>query len=458
MPAFDASALPGGDGAGTEQTPHLYTARVPNSVEDLTVMAGAMSSGAMVSITSEQDTSVSGGAVDLIVDDAGNVIDITVTAEDRSTMKYYRVTVTRASSTASTDATLSALTVTPGMGTSPDSMTLGTKFEYSVDLANNEASASVAIVATATDGAVVTVKKGNMVIADLATVAIDDGDNTITVEVLPPSFVAAQKKTYTLTINRARRNASDDARLSSLSLRGATLMPAFNASALPGGDGAAEQTPHLYTARVPNSVEDLTVMAGAMSSGAMVSITSEQDTSVSGGAVDLIVDDAGNVIDITVTAEDRSTMKYYRVTVTRVAATASPNADLMDLVLNLPTVTLDPAFDTANLPALMNGAHHFSASVSRGSDDIRVVPTRADADGAIVIVTSSTTAGVIDLVNADERTAGYEVDLVVGDNVITVNGDGCGRDDDEDLQNHNQSRGHRQHRIVRSKPEWPHSE
>ena len=31
-------------------------------------------------------------------------------------------------------------------------------------------------------------------------VAIDEGDNTITVEVLPPSFVAAQKKTYTLTI------------------------------------------------------------------------------------------------------------------------------------------------------------------------------------------------------------------------------------------------------------------
>ena len=65
-------------------------------------------------------------------------------------------------------------------------------------------------------------------------VDIDEGDNTITVEVLPPSFIAAQKKTYTLTINRARQNASDDARLSSLRVSSGTLMPAFDASDLPG--------------------------------------------------------------------------------------------------------------------------------------------------------------------------------------------------------------------------------
>ena len=110
---------------------------------------------------------------------------------------------------------------------------------------------------------VVTVKKGNMVIADLATVAIDEGDNTITVEVLPPSFVASQKKTYTLTINRARRNASDDDRLSSLRVSSGTLMPAFDASALPGGDGAGtDGTPHPYTVNVPHTIVEVTVMAG----------------------------------------------------------------------------------------------------------------------------------------------------------------------------------------------------
>ena len=143
----------------------------------------------------DSDTTRSGHQVDVTAEGSGDtVINIMVSAEDRTTLKYYRVTVTRAAVSASNDATLSALTVTPGMGTSPDSMTLGTKFEYSVDLANNEASASVAIVATATDGAVVTVKKGNMVIADLATVAIDDGDNTITVEVLPAELCRGAKE------------------------------------------------------------------------------------------------------------------------------------------------------------------------------------------------------------------------------------------------------------------------
>ena len=54
---------------------------------------------------------------------------------------------------------------------------------------------------------------GGKVIA-LQDISIDEGDNTITVDVLAPDFVAM--KTYTLTINRARRNASDNATLSSL--------------------------------------------------------------------------------------------------------------------------------------------------------------------------------------------------------------------------------------------------
>ena len=57
------------------------TARVPNSVESLTVMAEAMNSSAMVSITNN-GSSVSAGAVDLVV--GPNEIDITVTAEDRT--------------------------------------------------------------------------------------------------------------------------------------------------------------------------------------------------------------------------------------------------------------------------------------------------------------------------------------------------------------------------------------
>ena len=107
MPAFDTADLPN---AGTRlRSPHAFAARVPNSVENLTVMAQAANNGAMVNITSAQDSSVSEGAVDLIVGD--NVITISVTAEDRGEARVYQVTVTRASSAASSNATLATLTV-----------------------------------------------------------------------------------------------------------------------------------------------------------------------------------------------------------------------------------------------------------------------------------------------------------------------------------------------------------
>ena len=411
MPGFDPADLPN---EGTNADPHAFADRIRNSVESLTVMAQAAHSGAMVSITSGQDSSVSEGAVDLIVGE--NVITIAVTAENRTAQKFYRVTVTRASSTASSDATLDTLTVTPGMTDSPT--TLGTKFDYSVDLTN--AQATVAIVATASEtaDAVVTVKKGSDVIATnaLSDVAIDEGDNTITVDVLAPDFVAT--KTYTLTINRASANASDDDSLSSLSLSQGTLMPGFDPADLPNEGTTGD--PHAYTARVANSVGSLTVMAEAASSGATVNISSTQDSSVSEGAVDLIVGE--NVITIAVTAEDRGDPKNYRVTVTRVAATASSNAALSGLSLetdadNDVDPSLNPAFEAASLPALTDGAHHFTASVSRGTDVINVAPDAAD-DDAVITVMSDADDTVMALTGGDAGK--YAVDLEVGDNVITV--------------------------------------
>ena len=65
------------------------------------------------------------------------VIDITVTAENRTEMKHYqRVTVTRAAVVASTDATLSALTVDSSDSGDPEAfMDLAEKFAHSLDTA-----------------------------------------------------------------------------------------------------------------------------------------------------------------------------------------------------------------------------------------------------------------------------------------------------------------------------------
>ena len=280
------------------------------------------------------------------------------------------------------------------------------------------------------------VKKGDKVIDRGATgvsnISIDEGDNTITVDVLAPNFVAT--KTYTLTINRASANASDDDRLSSLSPSQGMLIPAFDPADLAASspDGIDDDTTgttmalaHAYEVRVANSVESLTVMAEAAGSGAMVNITSASGSSMNERVVDLVVDDgvdttAENVITIAVTAEDRGAPKHYQVTVTRVAASASSNAALTDLTLSTTAEvnpSLTPAFDTASLPALTDGAHHFTASVARSTDMIQVDPEAAD-DGANINVMSNADAEVMAL--ADEFLGQYEVDLEVGDNVITV--------------------------------------
>ena len=191
-PAFDPANLPGGDGASG--SPHLYTVNVRNIVNSLTVSATKTDRNATVAYIVNDGTPSTSGRIDLGIGNA-NIVVVRVTAEDATTVKFYQITVNRANSTASDDATLSELTVTPGMETSPT--TLGTKFEYSVDLTNAQGSVAIEVTAEQNgDGdegtAVVTVKKGNMVIAPaaLTAIAIDEGDNTITVEILAPNFVA----------------------------------------------------------------------------------------------------------------------------------------------------------------------------------------------------------------------------------------------------------------------------
>ena len=220
-PDFDPAKLPAGDGEEVDEA-HAYEVNVRNSVKSLTVSATKTDRNASVTYTVNSVESNT-GRIDLGFD-TPNVVLVTVTAEDRTEQKFYQVTVNRANRTDSNDATLSTLSVTPAEGpTAGDAVSLSEeldeKFAHTVDL--TYAQDSVAIAAgTSEAGAVVTVKKGrNVIDADDDNnydVDIDVGDNTITVDVLAPDFVV--KKTYTLTINRARRNASDNATLKSLRL------------------------------------------------------------------------------------------------------------------------------------------------------------------------------------------------------------------------------------------------
>ena len=174
---------------------------------------------------------------------------------------------------------------------------------------------------------------------------------------------------------------SSDAMLSALSLSAGTLDPAFE------GDVFS------YTASVGNDVTSTTVSATANDAGASVAINGEDTDEL---AVDLDVGD--NAITVTVTAANGDQADY-TVTVTRAA---SSDASLS--ALSLSGVTLDPMFASDTL--------EYTADVGSemASTTVEATATAADAGASVSIAPAD--ANMVEM--------GHQVDLAVGDNVITV--------------------------------------
>ena len=133
---------------------------------------------------------------------------------------------------------------------------------------------------------------------------------------------------------------SDDAKLSALTIEGATngesisLSPGFTANR---GN---------YTATVPNNIDAVSLTATKNESNATVAITNDDDANTKNQAdLALIVGDT--TLTVTVTAQDGST-KTYRITVTRSAA--------ITLVSNTgQTLALTVQFSSDTVAALHHG-------------------------------------------------------------------------------------------------------
>ena len=237
------------------------------------------------------------GTVSLAAGD--NVITIEVTAEDRQTTKTYTVTVTRLvtseSNQASTDATLSGLTLSDAnfgaFSSSTQSYTASVAYGVSqttvTPTVNHSAARHV-------------IKLGGVTDAD-GTVALAVGSNVITVEVTAED--GSTTKTYTITVTRAA--ASTDAKLSGLTLSDVNF-----------GTFASDTTS--YSAQVASSVSRTTVTPTANHTGASYVIKR-------GGVADadgtVLLSVGANIITIEVTAQDGSATRTYTVTVTRAAPT-----------------------------------------------------------------------------------------------------------------------------------------
>ncbi len=307
------------------------------------------------------------GVISLSV--GSNVITIEVTAEDDDTTETYTATVTRASP--STDATLSALTLSDvDFGTFASGTT-----SYSAQVANSVSHTTVKPTLNDSEASYA-IKLGGVTDAD-GVVSLSVGSNVITVEVTAEDDNTT--RTYTVTVTRAEP-PSTDATLSELTLSGIEF-------------GTVDSTTASYSAQVANSVAQTTVTPTLNDLGAsyVIKLGGVEDAD---GVVSLRV--GSNVITVEVTAEDDNAIRTYTVTVTR-AEPPSTDATLSELTLSgIEFGTFDPT-TTA-----------YSAQVANSVSQTMVTPTLNDLGASYVIKLGAVT-------DADG-----EVLLNVGSNVITV--------------------------------------
>ncbi|MCD7971548.1 MAG: cadherin-like beta sandwich domain-containing protein [Candidatus Azobacteroides sp.] len=149
-------------------------------------------------------------------------------------------------------------------------------------------------------------------VADADHIALDYGENTITILVTAPEGI--DSRMYTLTVTRAKNT---DASLSALTISDGTLTPAFDTDIIE------------YTADVPYEVSLITIEA----------IATDQEYAVVEGAGEIELNTGENTVLIKVTAQDESTTQEYTLTINRAL-----NNDASLLSLEISGGETKPAF------------------------------------------------------------------------------------------------------------------
>ena len=246
------------------------------------------------------------------------VLTFTLTVTDTGSPQASRastVTITVTGDVASTEATLSALAISPG-GLTPEFNSAREDTDYTVTVLNSVASVRITPTVNG-DGASVTVN-GARVASGQASQAINlQGGINAPINIVVTAE-AGNTRTYRITVTRI--DASTDATLSALAISPGGLAPEF--------DSAGEDTD--YTVTVPNSVASVRITPTVNDAGASVTVNGA--TVTSGQASQAITLQAGinAPINIVVTAEAGNT-RTYRITVTRIDR--STDTSLEELVI-----------------------------------------------------------------------------------------------------------------------------
>ena len=362
-----------------------YKARV--QAEEVTLSYGLSDTagGASAAITAPA-TGVDGMDVTLGAEATTTRITVQVTAEDASQEEYH-IDVYRVRANPSTDATLSALALTPDSGSITGYNFAAATMMYDLTVENGIDYVTVAPTVNDAGARFVISPSADARPAAGHQVNLRAGVDTtvmVTVTAEDPSSV----ETYTLTIYKRRpataiNPALDDTTLSALSLSPAgTLMPAFKSGTT------------TYNAQVASDVEKVTVSYTPTNNLGGVGVVVANTTTVAnvdGNEVTLEAAGATTVITLTVTAEDGTTSNSaapYTINVYRLRALPSADATLSALAVTDAAsggsaLTLSPTFAA--------GTRMYNATASFSVTNVTVAATATSAaTGATVAISPAT--------------------------------------------------------------------
>ena len=417
---------------------------VANGVSSIAISATPNHSGAMVVIQTGSEQLVAAsptddwtvdadGMVDLVIGDNNILIEVTAEDGEADNVQNYFLVITRASSGASDNADLTALTIGTG--------TLSPAFNKDVrsytDLVPNTP-AIITVTATAYADAdaqtinaappVVTSNKGSGKVAANSTdeadssiatheVTLDVGENVITIMVTAADLETT--KTYTLTVTRAAANASDDAKLSTLMVGGESV----SVSGFNGGDTIAD-----HMDGVANGVSSIAISATPNHSGAMVVIQTGSEQLVAAsptddwtvdadGMVDLVIGDNNILIEVTAEDGEAGSVQNYFLVITRASSAASSEAKLVGLTLS--GITISPAFSANTMMYSADVPDNIAATTVKGT--AAGGPTGVLPGAAMKVAISSDRDDDIGM-DDDEapNIAEHSIKLLGGVNVITI--------------------------------------
>ena len=340
-----------------------YTTDVASSVEEVTLTAETTDTGASVSMVTlagneiADDDFTDGMITVPSLAEGANVIVVTVTAEDATTMKTYMVTVTREATTSTDPVWSTTMTVAQGtnnnrgynsyntgtmVGVLLDDQLTVSGVDYDVEVLDVGSNLGVSLFIKpslpGSDDLILEWAGVELPLADatdsfsyhrwipewLTVNASSLGPTNFETTLPVGGMVRVCLRTATQVCPEGGTTLSTDATLSELTVSDGTtdltLVPAFVSDTI------------AYTTDVASSVEEVTLTAETTDTGASVSMVTLAGNEIADDdftdgmiTVPSLVEGA-NVIVVTVTAEDDATTQTYTVTVTRETANTVPTA------------------------------------------------------------------------------------------------------------------------------------